>query len=54
MMGMDGMGYGMGMGWNNWGWDGGWVRDSAHVLHCFARFNIFNYHVSVLCRNFGR
>lgn len=51
MMGMDGMGYGMGMGWNNWGWDGGWVRDSAHVLHCFAKFNIFNYHVFVLCRN---
>ena len=31
MMGMDGMGYGMGMVWK-WGWDGGWVRDSASVL----------------------
>ena len=23
-MGMDGYGMGMGGGWNNWGWDGGW------------------------------
>ena len=24
-MGMDGYGMGMGGGWNNWGWDGGWA-----------------------------
>lgn len=29
-MGMDGYGMGMGGGWNNWGWDGGWVGASVH------------------------
>ena len=33
-MGMDGYGMGMGGGWNNWGWDGGWA--GALVCCSFA------------------
>lgn len=39
-MGMDGYGMGMGGGWNNWGWDGGWagalVAAASRVLHGFS------------------
>lgn len=33
------MGYdqGMGMGWNNWGWDGGWVGQLRRGVHGACR-----------------
>lgn len=49
-MGMDGYGMGMGGGWNNWGWDGGWARSLGllqllrEIFHGFS-VDFLGWHV---------